>query len=225
MKAELLPEPELQFGAGTHVDIRFGLKNYGPISFDDEAVPNELRLGIVGTPSTIQGVRDWLDACRKGVPAKQSKKPNLFPAFPGFGVETCFRCDWLCTPKLERPISPRAINDILSKCSREEAATKLVQAFIDECRYLTENTKADVLVCAPPQEMFEFLDVPLVETPDDSEEKSSVRVDFHDLLKASGLTLGKPIQMVRPVTYDDQVKEISRTGRVRGLQDAATRAR
>ena len=45
MKAELLPEPELQFGAGTHVDIRFGLKNYGPITFDDENMPDEIRLG------------------------------------------------------------------------------------------------------------------------------------------------------------------------------------
>jgi hypothetical protein len=223
MKAELLSEPELQFGAGTHVDIRFGLKNYGPITFDDVDMPTEIRLGVVGTPSTIQGVRDWLDSCRKGVAPKESKKPNLFPAFPGFGVDTCFHCDWLSTPKLERPVSPREINEIISKCSREEAALKLVDAFFSECRYLTENTKADVIVCAPPQEMFEFLDAPLLDE-EDAEMTGSVRVDFHDLLKAKGLALPKPIQMIRPVTYDDQVKEVSRTGRPRGLQDAATRA-
>jgi hypothetical protein len=224
MKAELLPEPELQFGAGTHVDIRFGLKNYGPLTFDDDNMPDAIRLGIVGTPSTIQGVMEWLDACRKGIPAKESKKPNLFPAFPGFGVDTCFRCDWLSTPKLERPISPRDINAILSKCSREEAAIKMVDVFIEECRHLTENTKADVIVCAPPQELFEFLDAPLLEGQLDSEDTPNVRVDFHDLLKAKGLSLGKPIQMIRPMTYDDRVKAISRTGRPRGLQDAATRA-
>src|SRR5689334_5348608 len=152
MKAELLPEPELQFGAGTHVDIRFGLKNYGPITFDDDNMTDEIRLGIVGTPSTIQGVKEWMESSRKGVPAKDSKKPNLFPAFPGFGVDTCFHCDWLSTPKLERPISPRDINAILAKCSRGETATKMVDVFIEECRHLTENTKADVIVCAPPQE-------------------------------------------------------------------------
>jgi len=86
MKAELLIEPELQFGAGTHVDIRFGLKNYGPITFDDPAAPREIRLGFVGTPTTIQGVKDWLETARKGIAAKESKKPNLFPAFPGFGA-------------------------------------------------------------------------------------------------------------------------------------------
>src|SRR6266850_867823 len=75
MKAELLPEPELQFGGGTHVDIRFGLKNYGPLTFDDPATPSEIRLGFVGTPTTIQGVKDWLDRCRKGIPAKESRKP------------------------------------------------------------------------------------------------------------------------------------------------------
>ena len=29
MRAELLPEPELEFGAGTHMDIRFGLSQRG----------------------------------------------------------------------------------------------------------------------------------------------------------------------------------------------------
>ena len=94
MKVELLSEPELEFGAGRHVDIRFGLRNYGPITFDDPTAPHSIRLGIVGTAPTIAGVKDWLEHCRVGVPAKLSKKPNLFPAFPGFGMESCFRCDW-----------------------------------------------------------------------------------------------------------------------------------
>ena len=94
MKVELLSEPELEFGAGRHVDIRFGLRNYGPITFDDPTAPHSIRLGIGGTGPTSAGVKDWLEHCRVGVPAKLSKKPNLFPAFPGFGMESCFRCDW-----------------------------------------------------------------------------------------------------------------------------------
>jgi hypothetical protein len=225
MKAELLTEPELQFGAGTHVDIRFGLKNYGPITFDDPAAPREIRLGFVGTPTTIQGVKDWLEASRKGIAAKESKKPNLFPAFPGFGADTCFRCEWISASKFERAISPRTFNELILKCPRNELATKAVDLFIDECRYLTENTTIDVLVCAPPQELFECLDTPLVDEQEAGNDRPApTKIDFHDLLKARGLALRKPIQMVRPVTYDDTVKETSKTGKPRHLQDAATRA-
>lgn len=225
MKAELLSEPELQFGAGTHVDIRFGLKNYGPITFDDPTAPREIRLGFVGTPSTIQGVKDWLESSRNGIPAKESRKPNLFPAFPGFGPDSCFHCEWISAAKLERPISPREINDLIQNCPRNAIAVKAVELFINECRYLAENTNADVIVCAPPQELFLCLDAPLVdEQEDDPDHSKSAKTDFHDLLKAKGLALKKPIQMVRPATYDPNVKEVGKAGRPRQLQDAATRA-
>ncbi|MBU6410805.1 MAG: hypothetical protein KGR98_10510, partial [Verrucomicrobia bacterium] len=167
MKAELLPEPELQFGAGTHVDIRFGLKNCGPITFDDPTAPREIRLGFVGTPATIQGVKDWLGASRKGIPAKESRKPNLFPAFLGFGPDSCFHCEWISTPKLERPIAPREINALIQNCPRNEIAAKAVELFISECHYLTENTNADVIVCAPPQELFLCLDGSLIDEQDE----------------------------------------------------------
>ena len=40
MNVELLAEPELQFGSeGQHVDIRFGIKNYGPVTWNDPSAP------------------------------------------------------------------------------------------------------------------------------------------------------------------------------------------
>lgn len=65
----------------------------------------------------------------------------------------------------------------------------------------------------------------------DSEEESPTEhdddervLDFHDMLKARGMQLPTPIQLIRPITYDENVKELTRTGRVRQLQDPATRA-
>jgi len=49
-------------------------------------------------------------------------------------------------------------------------------------------------------------------------------LDMHDMLKARCLSLRKPIQFIRPATYDDALKEVSGTGRRRHLQDPATRA-
>jgi hypothetical protein len=235
MKLELLPEPELDFGAGKHVDIRFGLKNYGPVSFEVDTAPKEIRVGFVGTSKTIQGVKDWMDNARRGVPAKASKKPNFFPAFPGFTKESCFQCDWITSDRLERAIPTREINRIISDANKAEGVRKAVDLFVAECRYLTEMTKAEVIICAPPVELLNHLDVSLVaeteeeshaQTADDgaSDGNDPVRLDLHDMLKARSLTLKRPIQFIRPATYDDKVKEISGTGRRRHLQDPATRA-
>jgi len=234
MKVELLTEPELEFGAGRHVDIRFGLRNYGPITFDDPIAPHEIRLGLVGTATTIAGVKEWLAHCRAGVPAKASKKPNLFPAFPGFGAESCFRCDWVSSDKLEGVINPRDLDKIIQSEPRSEGIPKLVELFIRECRRLCEKSQVDVLICAPPQEMFAYADnEPVVadaeetqssETESEADEEEGLRTDFHDMLKAQAMILPKPIQMVRPATYDEDAKEMTRHGLVRRVQDPATRA-
>ncbi len=53
MKIELIDEPELDFGGGRHIDIRFGLRNYGPLDFESGLAPREITIGIVGTSETL----------------------------------------------------------------------------------------------------------------------------------------------------------------------------
>ncbi len=233
MKIELLPEPELEFGAGRHVDIRFGLRNYGPITFDDPVAPHEIRIGLVGTAATIAGVKQWLELCRDGVPAKTSKKPNLFPAFPGFTTQGSFHCEWVSSRKLEGDINPRDIDKIIQEEPRSEGIPKLVDLFIQECRRLNEKSPVDVFICAPPQELFAYTDDQAVvvagesdnsEDNEEDDEDEDLRTDFHDMLKAQAMSLPKPIQMVRPTTYDESAKESTRRGLVRRVQDPATRA-
>jgi len=77
-----LPEPPLEFaGAMRHVDIRFGLMDYGPFDRGMEGAPRRIRLGIVGSGETVEGTARWLEACRSGFSAKPSRQPNLFPPF------------------------------------------------------------------------------------------------------------------------------------------------
>jgi hypothetical protein len=244
MRVELLQEPELQFGRqGRHVDIRFGIKNHGPLVLGDPLAPSEIRVGLIGTPHTIQGVKDWLTLCRGGIRARASPKPHLFPEFPGFDKDSPFACDCIVTEKLERPINPRQLNELLQDHTREDAATKAVELFIGECLFLQDKAPVDVFVCAPPAELMEFLDTGLVvedandgigdddaQAEDgavDSDEEDTGharRIDFHDLLKARGLSLRKPIQMVRASTYDETAKSAVRDGEKRKVQDTATRA-
>src|SRR5437773_434700 len=105
MKLEHLPEPELEFGGGArHVDIRFGLMNYGPLDVGTDRAPGDIKLGIVGTPATVEGVTNWLDKCREGVPARASRQPNLFPRFPGFSRETSFGIDLIMSDTFRRSV-------------------------------------------------------------------------------------------------------------------------
>ena len=92
MNISFLEEPDLEFGAGRHVDIRFGIMNYGPLDFESPLAPRQINLGIVGTTESADGVREWLERCRTGIPAKPNKEdpakpnkqPNLFARFPRF---------------------------------------------------------------------------------------------------------------------------------------------
>src|ERR1039457_3455906 len=120
MSIAFLEEPELEFGTGRHIDIRFGIMNHGPLDFDSRVAPHGLNLGIVGSTESIEGVRRWLERCRKEIPGKRNKddsikeshQPNLFPRFPGFSDEAGFRSSLVMDDGLCRDFQKRAITDI-----------------------------------------------------------------------------------------------------------------
>ncbi|MEY2501686.1 MAG: hypothetical protein QOI07_2020 [Verrucomicrobiota bacterium] len=233
MKIELIPEPELEFGAGSHIDIRFGLKNYGPATLDVATAPKQIRVGFVGTQKSIEGVKKWMKEAGGGLPAKESRKSNFFPPFPGFGSDSCFQCSWITEERLQRAIGSRDIARLITSTNKPDGVRQAVEIFMTECRYLTQITNTDVLICAPPTELLSHLDSNSAHDEDDDgkelsseahESENQTELDFHDLLKAKSLTLRSPIQFIRPYTYDEDSKETLRTGRKRGKQDSATRA-
>ena len=94
---QLLCEPELEFAAGgRHLDVRFGLLNYGPLDRDSLRARREIKVGMIGTAETIEGLQRWLGKCAAGVDAKESRQPNLFPRFPGFGA-ACETSGYACS--------------------------------------------------------------------------------------------------------------------------------
>jgi hypothetical protein len=222
MKIEFIPEPELEFGAGRHIDIRFGLMNYGPFDYASPLAPKEIKLGVVGTNDTIDGVCNWLERCQKGILAKQGNQPKLFPKFPGYGDGTHLPASLIVTEQLRRPI-PHSEIDALNQCKDINKRIELaVSFFIDRIAYLVENTPCDVVVCAPPHDMIELI---WVQDESNAIKRQSGKLDFHDMLKAQAMKLGHT-QIVLPDTYGHSKKvprKMSRD-RSRGLQDEATRA-
>lgn len=233
MKLDHLPEPELQFGAGKHPDIRFGLLNYGPHDLSSSLAPKTIRLGLVGTPETIEGVQSWLDRCRKGVQGKPTRQPNLFPRFPGFGLESVFRTEFAVESRLQRQIPERAFCSLAKNPKVSFVVEEASQIFLDEICHLTENTPADVILCALPMSLLDAMertrpDKSVDDEPvyDDSSNEITTSLDFHHLLKARAMDLGKPIQLVLPMTYDESKRrhQKAKPNQLRTLQDEATRA-
>ena len=83
MKLQIIEEPELAFHQNrVHVDIRAGLLTFGAFDKGGTAVPVPIRIGVIGTTATVDGVRDWLERCKHGVTSDEQKLKALRPSFP-----------------------------------------------------------------------------------------------------------------------------------------------
>jgi len=230
MRVSLIAEPELEFGLGQHIDIRFGIMTYGPLDYATAVAPRAIRVGIVGTTETVEGVEAWFERCRSEISAKESNQPYLFPRFPGFNPDVAFRSTLITEARLRRTISSRVFERLAKASDPSWVAREAVDVFYAELEHLADEGRADVVVCAVPTDL---LNATERERPkdeeddeDDSGNRSGGKVDFHDLLKARAMALRMPIQIIIPSTYDPskRCQQKRRTTRMRRLQDDATRA-
>ena len=223
-----IQEPVLEFGAGTHIDIRFGLMNHGPLDVRAETAPQRVRVGIVGTPDGVEGIQAWVEHIGRGVEAKESKQPNLFPRFPGFGEGTDLPAPLSVDARMQGTIRQRDLDSLFKSTDRNRVVEETVDMFLSEMRRLTEKASADVLVCAVPAGLIDYMEADPPPAEDDEDEKpaTAVNLDFHNLLKAKAMDLGVPVQLLLPSTYDESKhrRQKRRSDRIRRLQDEATRA-
>ena len=233
MKIAKFDEPELQFGTSCHIDIRFGIMNYCPLDFASSTAPKQIKVGIVGTAASIEGMRTWLIRCRNDIPAKPSRQSKLFPRFPGFNLDTAFHSELLLDAQFEREISSARVEELRRITAREARLVESTAAFVEGVTHIQEKKPVDVIICAIPETILDALeqeeaDTGVVEESDEGERKKGVRLDFHHLLKAwcLGVPRACPLQIVLPATYDPTKRRFGRPSRlvVEPLQDEATRA-
>lgn len=228
MKATIFDEPELDFGhGGSHQDPRAGITDYGPVDLGTPAAPARIRVGLVGPGEAISGIRDWLERCREMIEAKPNNRhPRLFRGFPGFDAGQSFRCELVFDDTWDRAISNRSLRRILTK-PINLATAECVDVYRREIADLSDKGVVDVIIVARPDDLQD--DIPdrrgAADKVDESTEVHPTRVDFHDLLKASSLGCGIPLQLMRSTTWDPTRQTAkSRSRRSPSIQDEATRA-
>lgn len=230
MHVEILDEPELEFAGGVrHIDLRYGLAHAGPLDLDNQRM-RSISVGIVGSADTVEKLAIWLHRCRSEIAAKDSPYPHLFPSFPGFRMDTAFRSSLQLDGRMQRTVAPRDISRLVKSSPSNQMIRESVDLFLDEMQYLSETSRPDLLLCAPPFELMQVLkdDESSHEGSDtvSANSEPEFRYDFHDLLKSKSMSLRIPIQLLWPPTYDParRLKQKRRRDRVRGIQDEATRA-
>jgi hypothetical protein len=229
-RAELLTEPLLEFGGnGREIDIRLGLMRHGPLEPDRAT---KVRLGIIGTAETIQGFERFLDRCKVGIEAKQSRQPNLFLPFPGLGNDTPFRCTFEIDPHAKKTLPRGDISRIVAITSTPRAVEEAVSLFAAQAQAIAEAAAGpDVIICALPTELINRVVhetvIPDADKPEDADEvDDGTAFDFRDLLKARTIHLKRPLQIVWPMTWEDHGKVVRQLEKLSGRrsQDPATRA-
>lgn len=229
MKACVLHEPELEFRAGNrHIDPRYGISVYGPADADSPSAPHRIPIALIGPTQAIDGIRTWLQRCRDRIEARDTKpgQENLHQPFPGFNLEGEFGAELVFDEALVREIPERQLRR-LARADITSATTEAVEIYADAARSLAETGRCRVIICARPEELLDRETRPPATEDDGAEydEEAAERKssgDFHDLLKASALALGPPLQLIRKETWTGIPAKNGQL--VRPLQDEATRA-
>ncbi len=192
----------------------------------------------MGTEETLAAIRHWFDSCRDGIAAKQSKLLNLFPAFPGFSESSPFHASLVFHDRWSSAIRQREVDAVLAHTQGDQTVREAVDVFLEHAQTMIEQGGPMALICVPPRDLLAAVDERPGPRPDvleqeideGSEAATASRapvVAFHDVLKAEGMRLGIPIQMVRPSTYNREWitrKSKRRRAPSTPLQDEATRA-
>jgi hypothetical protein len=233
-----LAEPLLEFSGGRHVDVRFGLTEFGPVDFATGQTKT-VRLGIVGSSHTAGKLMEWLRRCGAGIPAKNSRQPNLFPSFPGSSISGPFRCYFEAEDQHVRVLSASLVSKIAAEKNDEVAMRLALEAFASEVQALAERERPpQVVICALPVELIERVSNMRASATEEGEEEAepaeedddrkgeAAKENFRGALKALTIAFRIPIQLAWPTTFDNDavVKRKLKDYSTRKVQDEATRA-
>jgi Piwi domain. len=227
MKLHFIEEPEMSFGTGSHVDIKFGIMNHCVLDYNLNSAPRKINIGIIGNSEEIEKFLEWIEKGQKIIAAKPSEKRNLFPPFPGFSTHFGFCSEIVCDKSAQRSLANKDLLD-LSKLSHDIKIKELVELYESEIEYLTsKNHNLNVIICTLPRLLAKSMSAE-PEEADEHDEKPITQkksnLDFRRMLKASTQKYKVPIQIILPSTYDNSIKTKFKVGKFAeaSLQDEAT---
>jgi hypothetical protein len=219
MHAEVIPEPELEFGGGgRHIDPRFGIVNYGPADLAALDAPRAIRIGLIGPADQLPGIRAWFERCREPIAAKDERYPHLFPGFPGCDIDRGLHTIVVFSGRHIRALGDRDLR-LIADAPAARALATAVEVYAAEITAMAEENRVDVFLVARPPELKDTM-AALADSAAESGVVLPQFANFHDMLKARLLRLPQPVQIIRRSTWDETAPPPSGHSR----QDEASRA-
>lgn len=152
-----IPEPKLLFGEGqSHIDQKTGLTLFGPYTptNQSEKALSSIRIGIIGTGTTIDLARSWIEKCKNGIEGSDEEL-TLRPAFPGF--LSVFECDVILLKQWEEIISTDDVTKVINVDTFGHRVASAVALFADRLRNLAEREpRPNVVICALPKDIVDY---------------------------------------------------------------------
>jgi hypothetical protein len=219
-RAILLNEPQLEFRHRQFLeDPHDGLSLFGPYGIEVSSHPNNITIGVIGTPQGVQAFNRWCMHARGPVYPGDELDLRLWPVFPGFEAAFCSElprdASWsfeLDATKLER-------ESVRKDASRRAAG--VVEQYLNAIK-MTEKKEEPfgVLVCVVPDFVWRNCRpesfVPGATGEGVSRRERELRasgqrdffdsydpeiysysIDFRRQLKARSMEYGIPIQIIR----------------------------
>lgn len=223
MKLELLKEPLLEFGKGTHICPRAGINQYGVYDTRLSTRMSRIIVGAVGTSDDLDKLANWIDKCAQYIPGKaETKQPELFPAFCGFNKDRGYEAEFVFGEDLTRSINLSDIREILKSDKWNERVNLAVELYYRHIKFLAQNRPANVIVCIIADNLFQKIakeeaqpDELTLDGDEREDQKDILEINFRRALKAKIMHLGKPIQIILSQSLESNA---------RGRQDDATKA-
>ncbi len=155
--ASHIAEPRLIFGGQRRCeDPKTGITMFGPAALD-RGGRNVLRLGIIGSGDTIQGLKNWIEHARGLIKAGVNSKgrpydPIFAPQFPGFDADSPFQCRIDVDTRHCETLTQAAIERAICHDSFAERVRSMVQLVSGKLEAFGEKEPPpDVVVVAMPK--------------------------------------------------------------------------
>jgi len=209
MKLDGIPEPLLQFGRGTNICPRSGITRFDVYDTVMAARREKIHVGAVGTSACLERLGQRLALYASPI-VTTSPNDRLFPSFCGFNKTQGFRAEFVYVDHITRRLDNSVIKEIKRIQNRNERVNAAIDVYYQHVEFLARHRNVDVIVCVIPTEIFDLIsreeDEPLEEQIDDEKMDDAFELNFRRALKARTMHLGRPIQLLREITLESNVR-------------------
>jgi len=225
IKIDYFEEPDLQFGRYfEHAAAKTGLAEYGPFGKNIDGLhESQIKLGFVGTSSSISMAQEWISRCRNYIESENLKvterrvrgnENTLFDDdlenhtirrlekvqnrdFVGFNLDSPFESSFQTNPRWIREIDQRVLNETLKLGNEVKRIWRVVDLLESELESISRTDPVpDIIVVSLPQEV--------VEAASSAPVTEEYYVNLRRALKARAMRQETPlpIQIILPRTIE-----------------------